>query len=203
MLDIRRVRVRSVIKISIALHVAFYILAGLLITAFYALIHGFLVRSFLASGISALNLLLIWLAGTVFVAIYAFFVGWIAALLYNVIASWWGGLVIDVGVVGHQQSAFSSQQQNVPDAAKKGDIPQTEQQTAAPSEPKKEQRRKPKEKSQRTLERATDVPAAAEKKEPNVPRTAETDKPSVPQPGARTEEAKKEETSHVESIEER
>lgn len=163
MLEIRRIRIRSVIKVFIAIHVALYVLAGLIIAALYAVVHGLLLRSFFSSGISALNLLLIWLAGTVVVAVHALILGWVVGLIYNFVASWWGGVVCEIGVVNNTRQTTHSDQhetvqreqqrrENSPEVKneQKRKVPRNGKNAAAIAEQNKEQHNVPGDSTNRT-----------------------------------------------------
>lgn len=92
MVEIRKVAVRSIVRIFVAVHVFLYVLAGLIIAALYTLFHALYQGSILGTGASALTMLLIWLAGTLAVAIYAAIMGLLAGWVYNAVSAWWGGI---------------------------------------------------------------------------------------------------------------
>lgn len=96
MVEIRKVSVRSIVRIFVAVHVFLYVLSGLIVAALYTLFHALYQGSILGTGASAVTLLLIWLAGTLAVALYAAIMGLLAGWVYNAVSRWWGGIRVDL-----------------------------------------------------------------------------------------------------------
>lgn len=124
-----------------------YLGFGIAAVVAYVLVRGLLAHSLVLSGKGGLTLLLLWLAGALFVLIVSYVLGLLIAHFYNLFADWWGGVRFDLARPDAPQHAAPEQptpapsdsvkqsrkERRVHESAEKSAPPQTQSEGKEPS----------------------------------------------------------------------
>lgn len=105
MYEVQRINILSFAKITTILTSALYVFVGLLLAVLLSWFRTVAFGELFGAAPSLLSFLVIWVTGLVIVLPLSFLLGCFIALMYNLVASWWGGFRVDLAKVTELPSA--------------------------------------------------------------------------------------------------
>lgn len=103
MFEIRSLHPAPFARVVMLLLAVVHVLAGIGATLLFMVLRSVFSGSFLATGVSSLTLFLFWLAGLVIIMPLGYLLGLLLAACYNLFASWWGGVALNLMVTKREE----------------------------------------------------------------------------------------------------